>query len=382
MTSRSSLEILTLRQLRNKAMELEIARYSRMTKDQLLGAIHAAEAFRLGTGKLATPSPQDKEKPASAKFHAGGVQDMGQLAAVDEGLGDLPDGYGESRIVLLPRDPHWAYAYWDIPNEHKEELRLHGGSQLALRLYDVSELEASELEPEAAAYTVKEYPCDELAREWYLPIPVSDRAYYVEIGYRCEDSSWLVLARSATVMIPPTHPSDWQDEHFMTVPFDLSLHGQTLYQLWEPQKRIGQPSLGVISYQGTEVQQQPQPVPVPDSATPSADPVFGSQHLTLTASGSGLGQTAPEPASPGIPTDVELTIHGLALPQAQVLVDGKVQTLNSDGTLQLRLDLRDGEIQLPIHVTTQDQGQEHTLYIRLARAEEPLSPPEANEPQQ
>jgi len=45
---------------------------------------------------------------------------------VDQDLADLPAGYGESCIVLMPRDPQWAYTYWDIPHNHKEDLRSLG----------------------------------------------------------------------------------------------------------------------------------------------------------------------------------------------------------------------------------------------------------------
>ena len=169
----------------------------------------------------------------AAKFELGQEDRTGgPLASVDEGLGDLPGGYGESRIVLMPRDPQWAYAYWDIPNEHKEELRRQGGQQLALRLYDVSDINLEYQSP----HNVQEYLCDELAREWYMPIPVSDRDYVVDIGYRCGDGRWLILARSAPVRVPPVYPSDWIEDVFVTVNFDEDLCGRTLYELGSPTK--------------------------------------------------------------------------------------------------------------------------------------------------
>lgn len=77
----------------------------------------------------------------AAKFEVGQDDPIElDLASVDEDLGDLPGGYGQSRIVLLPRDPQWAYAYWDIPNDHKQYLRNQGGQQIALRLYDVTDI--------------------------------------------------------------------------------------------------------------------------------------------------------------------------------------------------------------------------------------------------
>ena len=142
----------------------------------------------------------------------------------------LPDGYGESRIVLMPRDPQWAYAYWDTPSSHKEELRSQGGEWLALRLYDVTDVDLSRQSP----HGMQQLACDELAREWYLQIPVSDRDYMVEIGYLTRDSRWLVLAKSNAVRIPPVYPSDWTEEHFMTVGWEESLQGKTLITLVDP----------------------------------------------------------------------------------------------------------------------------------------------------
>lgn len=133
----------------------------------------------------------------------------------------------------MPRDPQWAYAYWDIPNEAREEQRKRGGQQLALRLYDATGINLAVQAP----HSVQEYACDELAREWYLPIPVSDRDYVVEIGYRCADGRWLSLARSAAVRIPPVYPSDWIEDHFITINFEEDLRGRTFFQLVPPSER-------------------------------------------------------------------------------------------------------------------------------------------------
>ncbi|MCZ8160233.1 MAG: DUF4912 domain-containing protein, partial [Microcystis sp. LE19-196.1B] len=196
------LDEMTLRQLRRVASQYSISRYSRMRKTQLIEAITQAMGV---SGNFKSIIKEEKPVEA-AKFELGQanpIEDI--LGSVDDGLGDLPGGYGENRITLLPRDPQWAYAYWDIPNESKEDLRRQGGQQLALRLYDVTDIDLNS----QGAHSVQEYLCDELAREWYLPIPVSDRDYVIDIGYRCADGRWLVLARSPLVRIPPVYPSDW-----------------------------------------------------------------------------------------------------------------------------------------------------------------------------
>ncbi|MDX2230431.1 MAG: DUF4912 domain-containing protein [Leptolyngbyaceae cyanobacterium bins.349] len=231
---RPPLEDMTLRQLRRVASDCGVSRYSRMRKDQLLAAIQEIQAQQAGGSAPPRDLPA-QEVVEAAKFDVG--QDDrtgGSLAAVDEGLPDLPAGYGECRIVLMPRDPQWAYTYWDIPNEAKENLRQQGGQQLALRIYDVTDVNLAFQAP----HSIQEYPCDELAREWYLPIPVSDRDYVLDIGYRCADGRWLMLARSAQVRIPPIYPSDWIEDYFLTVSWDEELRGRNFATLTPPSKRV------------------------------------------------------------------------------------------------------------------------------------------------
>ncbi|MEM9544195.1 MAG: DUF4912 domain-containing protein [Cyanobacteria bacterium P01_E01_bin.42] len=234
---RLPLEEMTLRQLRKVASQYNISRYSRMRKAQLLAAIREVAEHSVTQPQPAIIQPVNshpisppKEEPEVevSKFQVGQqapVEDT--LASVDEGLADLPGGYGESVIVLMPRDPQWCYAYWDIPNDRKEEMRRQGGQQLALRIYDVTNIKLEIQNP----HSVQEYPCDELAREWYIPIPVSDRDYCVEVGYRCVDGRWLILARSSIVRVPPIYPSDWIEDQFATVSWEQELIGKKVLQL-------------------------------------------------------------------------------------------------------------------------------------------------------
>ncbi|MBP0018302.1 MAG: DUF4912 domain-containing protein, partial [Cyanobacteria bacterium SBLK] len=234
---RLPLEEMTLRQLRKVASKYNISRYSRMRKAQLLAAIRevAEHPVTLTEPAIIQPvnshpisPPKEEPEVEASKFQVGQQTPVeATLASVDEGLAELPGGYGESVVVLMPRDPQWCYAYWDIPNDRKEELRRQGGQQLALRIYDVTNVKLETQNP----HSVQEYPCDELAREWYIPIPVSDRDYCVEIGYRCIDGRWLILARSSIVRVPPIYPSDWIEDQFATVSWEQELAGKKVLQL-------------------------------------------------------------------------------------------------------------------------------------------------------
>lgn len=240
-SKRPPLEDMTLRQLRRVASIHGIARYSRMRKAQLLLAIRAAERM---SSTASTPRRLDpQEEVEAAKFNlgpsvAGGATSLfsDELNSVDENLPGLPEGYGESRIVLMPRDPLWAYVYWDIPNDHRERLRRQGGQDLTLRIYDVTNVDFDSQPP----HSVQIYGCDELARDWYLPITVSDRDYLVEIGYGCRDGRWLVLARSSTVRVPPVYPSEWAEEHFVEVQWQEDLATRRIYVLTPPETLPGQ----------------------------------------------------------------------------------------------------------------------------------------------
>ncbi|MEG4855454.1 DUF4912 domain-containing protein [Microcoleus sp. B5-D4] len=236
---RPPLEEMTLRQLRRVASECGVSRYSRMRKSQLLASIQEIQRTKFSYSPSRKLEAQ--EAVEAAKFELGQEDRTGgSLSSVDEGLADLPNGYGESRVVLMPRDPEWAYTYWDIPNDRKEELRRQGGQQLALRIYDVTDVNLDIQSP----HSIQEYPCDELAREWYVPIPVSDRDYAIDIGYRCADGRWLVLARSAEVRVPPVYPSDWIEDQFITLDWEEELQGKTFAELVPPAKKMAQAANG------------------------------------------------------------------------------------------------------------------------------------------
>ena len=106
---RPPLEEMTLRQLRKVASEYAISRYSRMRKAQLLAEIQKIQRTKISTSLSRTVEAQSEVE--ASKFEVGQEDRTGgTLASVGEGVGDLPGGYGESRIVLMPRDPQWSYA--------------------------------------------------------------------------------------------------------------------------------------------------------------------------------------------------------------------------------------------------------------------------------
>lgn len=104
----------------------------------------------------------------------------------------------KSRAILVPRNSSDAYAYWEIPEARKAELRQQGGRKLALRVYDTTGIDLDR-EP---AHSIQQFDCDEQTPDLHIPITQSDRDYVAELGYVTDDGRWLKLARSTPVRVP------------------------------------------------------------------------------------------------------------------------------------------------------------------------------------
>jgi uncharacterized protein len=313
------------------------------------------------------------------------------LADVDEGFGDLPAGYGESRIVLLPRDPQWAYAYWDIPIEHKNEIRQQGGQQLALRIYDITDIDLNIQSP----HSIQEYAVDEMTREWYIPIPVSDRSYTIDIGYRCGDGRWLVLARSASISIPPVYPSDWVEDIFITVPWEEDLAGKTFVKLVPPSQKKVEDSQFAGSNERNEIYDRIFGVSESNEFMRINGSIYGSmQHLPSeslssfvfpsgvgmwalpTTSGvnmsgvgmSGIGMVGSRERQFWLVADAELIVYGATEPDATVTIGNRKIELSPDGTFRFQMSFQDGNIDYPIIAVAKDGEQSRSIHMTFDRS--------------
>lgn len=379
--SRPPLQEMTLRQLRKVASEYNISRYSRMRKAQLLEAILNIER----QSKPSTPSvpvSQTQEVMEAAKFELGTTENTmseADLASVDEGLPDLPGGYGKSRIVMMPRDPEWSYVYWDVPNEHKEELRRQGGQQLVLRLYDVTDVAVDVQSPRS----IQEYPVDELAREWYVPIPTSDRDYLCEIGYRCADQTWLMLARSDSVHTPPVYPSDWIEDHFIEVNWEEQLETIPEVELSPP------PSKGdkrQLEERNRKIYEEIFEMSDPLEGERMAGSFYGSMPHRKAMSSyvfpSGVGLWEIPPLANGesaiaaqfdnspqfaFAGETELMISGSTEPQATVVVGKQEIKTNRDGRFRFQVSFTQGVIDYPIVAYAADGRRIFSLEMKFTQ---------------
>ncbi|WP_166507458.1 DUF4912 domain-containing protein [Nostoc sp. 106C] len=137
----------------------------------------------------------------------------------DANLLDANNTHIESSITLTPRTAKWAYVSWYISDTEKQVLQNSHISQLAIRLYDVTDLDLSYQNPQL----VQQYECEELSQDRFVAIPTSDRDYIVEIGYATDSDRWVSIARSTTVRVfSRPYPDFW-----FVADAELIIHGAT-----------------------------------------------------------------------------------------------------------------------------------------------------------
>ncbi|MBK1990054.1 DUF4912 domain-containing protein [Sphaerospermopsis aphanizomenoides BCCUSP55] len=125
----------------------------------------------------------------------------------------------DSSIVFTPRTPKWAYVSWYVSETHKETLRQKGGTLLAVRLYDATDIDLSYQTPQL----VQQYECEEATCDRYIAIPTSNRDYITEIGYVTNNNRWLPIARSGTIRIFNRPSGDF----WFVTDTELVIHGST-----------------------------------------------------------------------------------------------------------------------------------------------------------
>ena len=101
----SSLARLTLRQLRQIASDLGVPLYSRKSKETLVDEVARRQQKR-----------------------------GGDLKAIEAELNAPAIDSSETRVVFLPRDPQWAYVFWEISDTDRKVAQKDGASRLCLRL--------------------------------------------------------------------------------------------------------------------------------------------------------------------------------------------------------------------------------------------------------
>lgn len=155
----------------------------------------------------------DYERVEEAKFHPAGGPAPQPLEPRD-----LPESYGQTRIVLLPVDPYLVHAYWEITPSRLEEVRdslsdVHQEARGTLRFYETPGMVSGAANGRGRF----DVDIDLQARNWYIHLWSPEKSYCVELGLRAEDGGFVALARSNVVQTPPAWPAVSAEDRYMLV---------------------------------------------------------------------------------------------------------------------------------------------------------------------
>ena len=342
---------LSLRQLRQMASDLGIGRYSRMLKDQLLSAIQR----RSDAGADSSDQPE-------------------QLRSIEAEMVPAPRPELQTTVVFLPRDPQWAYVFWELSDVDRRQAMADGSTQLVLRVADVTGLGGGA----AHQHTLMEVVVNSHATEWYLPVPLSDRDYRVELGYRVASSSWRSLAFSGVARVPALHPSEQvldqfvpfsldamapvSDENFSVPAATAGIH-ERIYQVATSTSR----TLGMG--RGSEAFHTTDSFSLNDKGLHAS----GVGRWASGRSESGAGLVAARPRSFWLVADAELVVYGATDPAATLRIGDEIVPLAEDGTFRIQVPFRDGQQLYPITAVAADGEQTRHITLNFNR-----TTPEAN----
>ncbi|MFN9620840.1 MAG: DUF4912 domain-containing protein [Synechococcaceae cyanobacterium] len=354
----ANLASMSMRQLRELARTLGISRYSAATRDGLAEAI-ATKASLTAEADPVAGVAQIPPEPIAAEPVAT------DLPALESGLPPAPRPLVETRVVFLPRDPQWAYVFWEISETDREAAQAAGATQLCLRVADVTGLSGGSAHP----HTLQEVVVDSHATEWYLPVPLSDREYRVELGYRSGGARWISLAFSSVAKVPAPQPSEEILDQF--VPFSLeALPGEAPIAL--PESRViglherlyqtataGWRRLGRGSEAFHELEA--------GSDAAAGGQLSGVGHWASGRSESGAGGVPARQRAFWLVADAELIVYGATDPSARLTIGGEEVPLSAEGTFRIQVPFRDGQQLYPIVAVAADGEQRRNITLEFRR---------------
>lgn len=255
----------------------------------------------------------------------------------------LPESYGDTRIILMPRDPRWAYAYWEITSETKENVKKKFGndifqkSRLTLRVYDVTDIKFDGRN----AHRHFDLGITETADNWYINMGVPARSYCVDLGLLTLQGDFVPITRSNVVHLPRESISPVTDAAWMQIRSEFE----------KMMKLAGLDKTGISSAEAMKIliQRIEQIAPISSggiSSSSSRGKMKKVKRFWLMA-------------------DTELILYGATERDAQLTIQGQPVTLKADGTFSLRFALPDGKQEIPIVAVSKDKSDTQKVTITI-----------------
>lgn len=129
---------------------------------------------------------------------------------------DIPQQYGDNKIVLMVRDPWTVFSYWEINKEVEEKVNSEireKGLEAAVSVLRVYRASGSESDP--VLDLANEFELRGWANSWYIHVDEPGKEWVAEIGRLCTSGEFFCLARSNRVKTPSNVMSEVSDQDWM-----------------------------------------------------------------------------------------------------------------------------------------------------------------------
>ena len=289
---------------------------------------------------------------------------------------ELPLEYGDTKVVLLVRDPEWIFAYWEMNQETRRKFGLIRGAHsrsLALRVYELDNPQRKE-------------PYDMLVNDytssWYIRIPGQGTRFKVDLGIYDDKGKFLSISTSNTVEIPRMGISEHVDVEFAEI--NDEIYGQILHlsggvrvtdrlgtdELRRAlQQRIFESLLGgPFSSAGISTSAGLSSAGLSSFGLGSSSGLFSGQFSSGALSSAGLpvfrlptagGESTVQRVRAQkddfwLEVGVDVIVYGATEPTAKVRFMGQDIKLNQDGTFRFRMVFPDTTIEFPVEALSED----------------------------
>ena len=120
---------------------------------------------------------------------------------------NLPERYGDHRLVALARDPNWAYTYWDLNPTRVRDL-LKSANQTTDKVRWILRVYYTALHPTDTKGNFFDINIDVKNGSYYLDLSRPGAQFIIEIGVIDTSGMFRMTAQSNPVILPMDRPSE------------------------------------------------------------------------------------------------------------------------------------------------------------------------------
>lgn len=261
----------------------------------------------------------------------------------------LPKSYGDTKIAILPRDPLWIYAYWEVSSGAIASLSKKLGderfnvSRWMLRVHDVTGIQFDG----SNSHRYFDISVNRDVDNWYINVGETNRAWCVDLGILTPDGEFVLVARSNALIMPRQGVSPITDEQWAM----LQQEFERLLKL-SGVDQIGKTSFDIAKLMRERWEE------------------IVSISLPTSPGGASSWRGKQEEVKPKefwLKADTELIVYGATEPDAKLTVQKQPVTLRPDGSFSLRFYLPDGKQEYPIEATSADGTMKRQITFVVKR---------------